>query len=189
MQTDWRKIAYLAQGNSTQRKAYAVLHALGVFEILRAYDPVLVGTFPIDVDIETSDLDIICAVYDPAAFERAVTAAFGSCEGFRVERKTVEGVARVVADFFYAGFAIQMFGQPRAVEDQNGYRHMVVEARLLEIGGEAARDAIRRLKRAGLKSEPAFAHYFELDGDPYVALLELASLDEDELRRITGRGF
>lgn len=189
MPPDWRNITYLARGNSRQRKAYAALRALGIFDLLRAYDAVLVGTVPIDLDIETSDLDIICAVYDSAAFERAVTAAFGSCERFRVERKTVEGVARVVADFFYAGFAIQMFGQPRAVEDQNGYRHMVVEARLLEIGGDTARDGIRRLKRAGLKTEPAFARYFGLEGDPYVALLELASLDEDELRRIVGRGF
>jgi hypothetical protein len=179
LQTDWRDITYLTRGNSRQRKAYAVLRALRVFDILRAYDPVLVGTIPIAIDIETSDLDIIGAVYDPAAFEREVAAAFGSCEGFRVVCKTVEGVPRVVADFFYAGFAIQLFGQPRAVEDQNGYRHMVVEARLLEIGGEAARDAIRRLKRAGLKSEPAFARYFGLDGDPYVTLLELASLSED----------
>jgi hypothetical protein len=113
IQSDWRDITYLTRGSSRQSKAYAVLGALEVFEILRADDPVLVGTIPIAVDIETSDLDISCAVYDPAAFEREVTAAFGSCEGFRVERKTVEGVPRVVADFFYAGFPIQVFGQPR----------------------------------------------------------------------------
>ncbi|MGE5264694.1 MAG: DUF4269 domain-containing protein [Acidobacteriota bacterium] len=184
MPPDWRNITYLKRGNSRQRKAYAVLRALGVFEILRAYDPVLVGTVPIEVDIETSDVDIICNVNDLAAFEHEVTAAFGSCEGFQVERKAVEDVPRVVADFYYGGFPFQVFGQPRAVEAQNGYRHMVIEARLLEIGGEAARDEIRRLKRAGFKTEPAFARYFGLEGDPYVALLELASLGEDELRRI-----
>jgi hypothetical protein len=188
MQTDWRDISYLARGNPRQQRAHAALRALRIFEILRAYDPVLVGTLPIGVDIETSDLDIICAAGDLIAFERAVAVAFASCEGFRVERKTVDDVPRLVADFFYAGFPIQVFGQPRPVEDQNGYRHMVIEARLLEIGGEVARDEIRRLKWAGFKTEPAFARYFKLAGDPYIVLLEMASLGEDELRRIVGRG-
>lgn len=164
------------------------LRDLRIFDILRAYDPVLVGTLPIGVDIESSDLDIICDAGDLIAFEREVTAAFASCEGFRAERKTVEDVPRLVADFFYAGFPIQVFGQPRAVEEQNGYRHMVIEARLLEIGGEAARDEIRWLKRAGYKTEPAFARYLKLAGDPYQVLLEMASLGEDELLRTIGRG-
>jgi hypothetical protein len=37
---------------------------------------------------------------------------------------------------------------------------------------EAHRE-IRRLRRAGLKAEPAFARYFGLEGDPYEALLAL----------------
>lgn len=31
-----------------------------IMEILQEFDPILVGTFPINIDIETSDLDIIC---------------------------------------------------------------------------------------------------------------------------------
>ncbi len=183
MRTDWRHPSYLACGNPKQRRAYQALCSLRVFDILRDHDPVLVGTVPIEVDIETSDLDIICAAYDLERFEREVSAAYGSCKGFEMERKTVESVPRVVADFTYGEFAIQVFGQPRPVTEQNGYRHMVIEARLLEIGGEQAREEIRRLKRAGYKTEPAFAHYFGLEGDPYKVLLELDSLGEVELRR------
>ncbi|MFQ5796001.1 MAG: DUF4269 domain-containing protein, partial [Candidatus Bipolaricaulia bacterium] len=68
--------------------------------------------------------------------------------------------------------------------DQNAYRHMAVEARLLAIGGEQARQEIRRLKRTGLKTEPAFACYFNLEGDPYQVLLQLATLSDDELRAV-----
>jgi hypothetical protein len=64
---------------------------------------------------------------------------------------------------------------------------MVVEARLLVIGGEEARREIRRLKRCGLKTEPAFARYFQLAGDPFEVLLELSRLSEEELRdRVAG---
>ena len=70
--------------------------------------------------------------------------------------------------------------------DQYAYRHMIVEARLLKIGGPAARPAIRRLKREGRKTEPAFAHYFDLEGDPYETLLELDGLDVDALRAHVG---
>jgi Domain of unknown function (DUF4269) len=60
---------------------------------------------------------------------------------------------------------------------------MIVEARLLEMGGQDARRAIRQMKNAGLKTEPAFACYFKIKGDPYEALLELSSLSEEELRK------
>jgi hypothetical protein len=64
---------------------------------------------------------------------------------------------------------------------------MVVEARLLSIGGEEARREIRYLKRCGLKTEPAFARYFRLAGDPFEVLLELSRLGEEELRdRVLG---
>ena len=46
-----------------------------------------------------------------------------------------------------------------------------------------AREAIRALKRDGLKTEPAFGQYFGIMGDPYAALLDLAALDDETLLR------
>ncbi len=45
---------------------------------------------------------------------------------------------------------------------------------------DEARSAIRALKASGLKTEPTFGRYFDLSGDPYLRLLELAKLDDDE---------
>jgi Domain of unknown function (DUF4269) len=39
-----------------------------------------------------------------------------------------------------------------------------------------------------LKTEPAFARHFHLDGDPYQALLHLARLGDDELAATVARG-
>lgn len=184
MAIDWRDISYLARGNTRQRRAYRALQSLGVFDILRLYSPVLAGTIPLDIDVEQSDLDIICevgATSDLTAFERAVKDTFGAREDFQIERTTVKGMPTVFARFTFDGLPVEIFGQPRPVTEQNAYRHMVVEARLLSIGGQDARRAIRQMRRAGLKTEPAFARYFDLAGDPYEALLELSFLEDDEL--------
>ncbi len=161
-----------------------VLKSLRIFGILHEYHPVLAGTFPLGIDIPGSDLDIICEVHDLDAFENVVRAAFGEYAGFRVSRESVRDVPTIIANFDYAGLPIEIFGQPKPVTEQNAYRHLLVEERLLAIGGETARDAIRALKLAGFKTEPAFARYFNLAGDPYDVLLELSFLNDDELRKV-----
>jgi len=181
MQIPWGDIAYLLDGNARQRRAYRVLRDLGILNVLRDYTPVLVGTIPIAIDVEESDLDVICEAHDLSAFAEQVTRAFGGREGFRIKRKLINDLPTVVADFD-GEFPIEIFGQPRPVTEQHAYRHMVVEGRLLAIGGERARREIQRLKRDGLKTEPAFARYFNLQGDPFEVLLQLSRLSAGELK-------
>ena len=185
--SDLDSISHLQHGTPRQRDAFAALDSLCVMDILRAYSPVLAGTIPLDIDIASSDLDILCHVHDFPAFETCITDAFGHLPSFQIKSKTVNGLPSVIAKFTHAGFLVEIFGQARPVERQNGCRHLIVEARLLALGGAAARDAIRELKRAGLKTEPAFARYFNLDGDPYQTLLELSDLSETELKKTLRR--
>lgn len=58
---------------------------------------------------------------------------------------------------------------------------MIVEKKLLEISGEIARKQVKKLKKLGLKTEPAFAKYFNLKGDPFDELLKLSRLNKKEL--------
>ncbi len=103
---DWRDISYLARGNARQQKAYRALQSLDLFNILRAYAPVLAGTVPLGIDIEGSDLDIICEAHELAAFERAVSDAFAAREGFRIEWLAVKGMPTVLARFAFDGLPI-----------------------------------------------------------------------------------
>jgi hypothetical protein len=45
---------------------------MALFDILLAYDPVLAGTIPLDVDVPGSDLDIICCCADTDVFAAEV---------------------------------------------------------------------------------------------------------------------
>ena len=180
--TDFRDIAFLRDGNARQRAAYEALRALRVIERLANYGPVLAGTVPLGIDVAGSDLDILCEVHDFARFEADLAAAFGHCDGFRVTapRRRMGG-ASMTASFDHGGFTIEPFGQSLPAERQSAYRHMVIEARLLGLGGAALRRRIVALKRSGVKTEPAFAQCLGLDGDPYLALLDLEALDDRRL--------
>ena len=188
LQTNWNDISYLLRGNHRQQKAYHALQSLAVFDILEEYSPVLVGTIPLDIDVPDSDLDIICQAQDLATFEQLAVSAFGLEEGFRVENVSIKSVSSVIASFNYGGFPIEVFGQPQPVTEQDAYRHMIIEARLLNIGGEKARQAIQQIKLSGLKTEPAFARYFQLEGNPYQQLLDLVKLGDRELRAMIAQG-
>jgi len=164
-----------------QRRAHETLADLRIFDVLAKYHPVLVGTVPLGLDVASSDLDIVCEAHDLDAFEKDAFLAYGRFPGFEMHRTESTGVPASVVNFHTERFPIQIFAQPIPVHRQSGYRHMMVEARLLQLAGEKASVALRRLREQGMKTEPAFAHYFRLEGDPYERLYELADASDEEL--------
>lgn len=175
------KLDYLEQGNDRQQRAYRVMQELQVMEKLAPYEPVLAGTIPLNIDIPASDLDIICEVHDAESFALVLERYFGTCDQYSRTSKVIAGMPRMVAGFSYGGFWFEIFGQPLTVTKQNAYRHMIIEHRLLEMAGTEALEAIRQLKINGLKTEPAFAQYFGLAGDPYQTLLDMADWEDTRL--------
>lgn len=173
MRIDLHDLSYLAGGNDRQRAALAVIESLGLWRDLAAFTPALAGTVPLGVDIEGSDLDVICRADDLGEFTERVTALYGAQECFRTKRYPARGVESVVAGFRHCGWEFELFAQPVPVARQYACLHLIAEAHLLEGAGPGARDAVRALKRAGRKTEPAFAEHFGLAGDPYEALAEL----------------
>ena len=180
----WDSTDYLASGSPRQQAAHAALEGAGIMQTLAPWHPVLAGTIPLGIDVEGSDLDILCQVEEDGPFLARLQEAFGHLPGFHVRQKQVGLLPTVIARFETGGFLVEVFGQNRPVAEQNGYRHMLVEARLLLLAGPEAARAIRELKAGGLKTEPAFARYFGLPGDPYQALLDLYDASEEELRQI-----
>ncbi|HEX5657526.1 MAG TPA: DUF4269 domain-containing protein [Polyangiales bacterium] len=143
-----------------------------LFAALAPYKPTLVGTFPLGLQVEGSDLDLVCEAHDLDAFERVVSA-FGA-----PQRARDASVTR----FAIAGVPVEVFAQPVPVTEQLAFRHMVIEGRLLMLFGEPLRAQVLALKRAGVKTEPAFAQVLGLSGDPYTELLTLELLSREQLR-------
>lgn len=156
-----------------QRKATAAIRAARIFQVLGDHAPFLAGTIPLDIELPQSDLDILCEFDDGAAFERLLVDSYGGHAAFRVSREPYKGADTVVCTFELDGEIFEIFGQKTPVLEQDGYRHFVAEARLLEAMGDAGRTHIRDLKRAGLKTEPAFKAALGLPGDAYDALRDV----------------
>ncbi|RZL41381.1 MAG: DUF4269 domain-containing protein [Pedobacter sp.] len=164
-------ISYLKLGNEKQQKAYQIITDYAILEKLAQYNPILVGTIPIDIDIEKSDLDIICYAQDREEFRKELVHHFHSMKGFIISEN--QKLQSMKANFFINGFEIEIFGQNIPTELQNAYRHMLVEHKILLENNEDFRKQIIDLKRQGYKTEPAFAKLLALKGDAYEALLKL----------------
>lgn len=184
----WRDPAYLESGSAAQRAAARAIAESGVLERLAAFDPVLAGTYPLDLAVPGSDLDILCHAPDLTGFERAVRCAFVGRAGFRCERQPAGAKLAIVARFHSRELPVEVFGQALPVDLQRGYRHLLVEARLLDLGGPRLRRAVRDLREDGMKTEPAFARALGLRGDPHERLWALSWCDDAELRVILGAG-
>lgn len=164
-------ISYLKSGNEKQQKIYQVLTANAILEKLANYTPILVGTFPINIDIQTSDLDIICYVNAKKEFIETLKSCFHKEKGFIISENLK--LNSIKANFYIGNFEFEIFGQNIQTQQQNAYRHMLIEYKLLLEKGENFRLQVIELKKQGFKTEPAFAKLLGLVGNPYDELLKL----------------
>lgn len=164
-------IDYLALGTNVQRQVYQLLTAHQVMQRLGAYQPMLAGTIPLDINVAGSDLDVICTYQGVELFMADVVQHFSVYEDFKITNTLIDGEQTVLANFNIEGWPVELFGQQVPVKQQAAYRHMVVEYYYLQQHGSAFRQQIIGLKQQGYKTEPAFAKLLNLPGDPYQALL------------------
>jgi hypothetical protein len=92
-------------------------------------------------------------------------------KGFKVTENPA--LNSIKANFYIEDFEFEIFGQHLESLQQNAYQHMIIEHRVLIEKGEKFRQGIVKLKRQGLKTEPAFAKLLGLNGNPYKELLNL----------------
>ncbi|RZK08254.1 MAG: DUF4269 domain-containing protein [Flavobacterium sp.] len=169
---DFLNIDYLKFGNQKQIQAFEVLTKNNILSRISEFNPILVGTIPINIAIENSDLDIICNWKDKKEFMDKLQFHFENENQFSIREALIDGITTVVANFISDGFEIEIFGQDIPVENQNGYMHMLIEHEILNAKGEDFRLEIIKLKQNGYKTEPAFAELLGLRGNPYKELLK-----------------
>jgi len=171
---NFKNIDYLKSGNRRQQEAYKELQNLKIFEKLKKFNPVLAGTIPLEIDLPESDLDIICSCENHREFSKLLSELFGNQNGFKIHAKLHKGIESTIAKFKTEKFEIEIFGQNKPISEQNAYRHMLIENKILKEKGAAFKSEIIKLKAQGLKTEPAFAKLLGLQGNPYDELLKLS---------------
>ncbi|TDO96584.1 DUF4269 domain-containing protein [Flavobacterium sp. 245] len=169
---DFSTIDYLKSGNEKQILAYETLIKNKVLEVLAEFNPILVGTIPINIDIENSDLDIICYWQNKSHFIEKITSLFKNKPAFEIREAIINQQESIISSFKLDNFEIEVFGQNIPTKNQNGYRHMIIEHQILQSRDEIFRQEIIKLKKNGHKTEPAFAKLLGLKNDPYSELLD-----------------
>jgi hypothetical protein len=172
MEMNFDNIEYLQRGNNRQQQAYFTLTNNQILTKLNRFDPILVGTIPINIDIENSDLDIICCFVDRHDFIETITGNFKNENNFAIREQQSINTSAIVANFVLDNFEIEIFGQSIPAKEQFAYRHLIVEHNLLNKYSDKFRQQIIELKRQGHKTEPAFAIALDLTGNPYIELLK-----------------
>jgi hypothetical protein len=165
-------IDYLKNGTPKQIQAFEVLTRNKVLTNLAEFDPILVGTIPINIDIENSDLDIICYWKNKTEFIDKLNSVFGDKSEFKIRERLINNQESVIANFKIDDFEIEIFGQNIPTKNQNGYRHMIIEHEILQSKGENFRLEVIKLKQNGHKTEPAFGILLGFKNDPYRELLD-----------------
>lgn len=175
----WQDIGYLKNGNIRQAGAYRVLTDLNIMPLLKEYSPILTGTIPIGIDIPSSDLDIICEVSNFDNFKLLINKHWGGFPFFiEVLNKNT-----YIASFKYNGFEIEIFAQDIPSLQQNAYRHLVIEHRILNLADLRFKEEIIQLKLNGYKTEPAFGKLLNLQ-TPFEELLQIYECSDEELTAI-----
>jgi hypothetical protein len=169
--TDFTKIEYLKNGNQKQVLVYKILTEHKVLANIAEFDPILVGTIPININIENSDFDIICYWINKESFIEKLQSFFGNKNEFTIRETIIDNEETVIANFKIERFEIEIFGQNIPVKNQNGYKHMIIEHAILQCKGENFRLEIIKLKQKGYKTEPAFGFLLGIKGNSYQELL------------------
>ncbi|WP_299402189.1 DUF4269 domain-containing protein [Acaryochloris sp. IP29b_bin.148] len=166
-----------------QSQFESVIENLDLLRILQDFNPCVIGTPPLGIDVSTSDIDIACSAQDLSLFRRCSHENFGRFDDYRCYDFAAQNLPSVMVQFNSMGWQIELFCQAIPTEQQWGVRHFRIEQRLLELEPNL-RIAVQQLKQRGIKTEPAFAHILGLAGDPYIALLELEQIGHRTLKHL-----
>ena len=165
-----------------------IVEDLKLLPRLERFSPVLIGTPPLGIATEESDIDIACSASDLHAFIDFAEREFGHLEQYACAFREHLDAPAVVVQFFFRQWPVEIFCQQTDTLDQAGVRHFFVEKRLLDLEPRLG-DRVLELRRSGAKTEPAFCSVLKLEGDPYDAILELEKAPNAELLKLIARVF
>ncbi len=171
MITNYQSIEYLKEGNQVQKKVYKTIKKFDILEKLQPYHPIVVGTFPLQLNVENSDIDIIGQTSNFNETIDDLIEKFCHNHQFKIELAEENETKYIICTFWIKKFKVEIYLEDKTPTDQIAYRHMVIEAKILAKMGDTFKENVIQLKNKGIKTEEAFAQLLQLKGNPYEALL------------------
>lgn len=175
---DWKDISYLMKGNPRQKKVYRILKQIEILELLEDFSPIVVGTIPLAIDIETSDLDIVCQFEREEDIRKIIVEYFGDYQNFTIRHMGIDAYAY---NFWYEGCEIEVYASKAPTEHSNSYRHLLIASRLISLYGDEFREEIIDLKKEGYLTERAIAKLLHLHGKTYETIFKIENCSDSEL--------
>ncbi len=159
-----------------------ILKRAKIFEILSRFQPFLAGSYPIRVEISSSDVDILCEA-SLEEFTIFCKKKFSKRKNFSISEKQFTGVDSIVVRFSFSQLHFELFAQDMPVEKQKAFIHLRCEEKLLNIYGEELRETVIKYKRNGYGTEKSFALSFGIQTDPYHFIESIYTLEVPIIRR------
>jgi len=164
-------------------KKESIANFLSESKILHLFDhyhPCISGTFPLDLEVDKSDLDIIFSSNDLHQFINETDNHFNSYPNYKKSFFNYQNETSAVVNFDYHDLPVELFCQTKTTFQQQANLHFLIEGRLLKIFGNHLKRKILHLKKQGMKTEPAFGEVLNLN-NPYQDLLEIGHLTDYQL--------
>lgn len=158
-------------------KLFKAISDSAVLLDLKEFEPLVSGTFPLDIAVKNSDVDILIFSPNLDAMEERLKSVFSDRKSFKIERNS----DRIVVQFSQFDFEFEIYAERTHSALQKSNLHFLLEERLFKIGPDDFKSQIVLLKELGTKTEAAFAKVLGLSGDPYQALLDIRKKSESEL--------
>jgi predicted metalloenzyme YecM len=158
-------------------RVWNAILASKVLKNFSEHNPLIAGTFPLEIDVENSDVDVLLFANNLEEVEAKLKKVYGECLNFTYSISMVDGLDTLICNFTFQDVPFEIFAQARQPVRQNAYLHFLIEERLLNLGGAAFKKEIKRARLTGIKTEPAFAKILNIQDDPYKGLLELQKKD------------
>jgi predicted metalloenzyme YecM len=155
----------------------------GVLEKLRAFNPLVVGTFPLGLSVNNSDVDICVDFQNENDFISSVNSSLASFANFELAPTKINSGTAVIVKFSFENIHFEIIGQHMASCKQIAFQHFQIEEKILKYG-QCHGEILNLRAQQGFKTEPAFAKHLCLVGDPYHELLELNKKSIAQLKTV-----
>lgn len=162
------------------QKVWSAVSNSKILNHFKSHYPLIAGTFPLGVNIPTSDVDVLLYSDNLQALEEKLKNQYSNQSDFEISQTEVDGLPTLICQFNWENVPFEVFAQKRHPVKQKAYRHFLIEERLLKLGGDHFYQKVLSARGGGLKTELAFGKVLGLD-NPYEELLTLQKLPNRSL--------